>query len=49
MSVPEDSVVLAAMEAAEREAAGLVMHAHGILAECKSGHRDVVTEYDRRG
>ena len=48
MSVPEDSVVLAAMEAAEREAAGLVMHAHGILAECKSGHRDVVTEYDRR-
>ena len=48
MSVPENSAILAAMEAAEREAAGLVMHAHGILAECKSGHRDVVTEYDRK-
>ena len=48
MSVPENSAILAAMEAAEREAAGLVMHAHGILAECKTGHRDVVTEYDRR-
>ncbi len=48
MSVPDNSVLLAAMEAAEREAAVLVMHAHGILAECKSGHRDVVTEYDRR-
>lgn len=37
-----------AMEYAEREAAGLLRQAHGILAECKSGHRDVVTEYDRR-
>ena len=44
----EKQRVLAAMEAAEREAAQLVMHAHGILAECKTGHRDVVTEYDRR-
>lgn len=34
--------------AAEREAAKLILHAHGVLAECKSGHRDVVTEYDRR-
>ena len=33
---------------AEREAAGLIMHAHGILAEKKTGRRDVVTEYDRR-
>ena len=40
--------ILAAMEAAEREAAQLMLHAHGVLAECKTGHRDVVTEYDRR-
>ena len=33
---------------AEREAAALILQAHGILAECKSGRRDVVTEYDRR-
>lgn len=33
---------------AQREAAELIMHAHGILAEEKTGHRDVVTEYDRR-
>ena len=36
------------IEKAEREAAKLVLHAHGILAETKSGKRDVVTEYDRR-
>jgi len=36
------------MAAAEREAAELVMHAHNILSETKSGSRDVVTEYDRR-
>lgn len=36
------------IEAAEREAAELILHAHGILAENKSGKRDVVTEYDRR-
>ena len=40
--------VLALVERAEREAAELIMHAHGILAEMKSGKRDVVTEYDRR-
>jgi len=34
--------------AAEREAAELILHAGGILAEMKSGQRDVVTEYDRR-
>ncbi len=33
---------------AEREAAVLMLHAHSILAECKTGHRDVVTEYDRK-
>ena len=33
---------------AEREAAALILHARGVLAECKSGRRDVVTEYDRR-
>jgi myo-inositol-1(or 4)-monophosphatase len=37
-----------AVERAEREAAELVLQAHGILAEAKSGKRDVVTEYDRR-
>ena len=37
-----------AVEQAEREAAELVLQAHGILAETKSGKRDVVTEYDRR-
>ena len=40
--------ILAAIVAAEREAAALILHAHGILAECKTGKRDVVTEYDRR-
>ena len=37
-----------AVEDAERKAAELVLQAHGILAEAKSGKRDVVTEYDRR-
>lgn len=36
------------MVSAEREAAELVMHAKAIMAESKTGHRDVVTEYDRR-
>lgn len=40
--------ILNTVVAAEREAAALILHAHGILAECKSGRRDVVTEYDRR-
>ena len=40
--------ILAAIEAAEREAAERILHAHGILAETKSGRRDVVTEYDRQ-
>ncbi len=40
--------ILAAIQAAEREAAALMLQAHDILAECKTGHRDVVTDYDRR-
>lgn len=40
--------ILSAIVAAEHEAAALIMHAHGIMAEIKTGHRDVVTEYDRR-
>lgn len=40
--------ILLRIEAAEREAAELMLHARGILAETKSGRRDVVTEYDRR-
>ena len=37
-----------AILAAEREGAELIMHAHGILTQEKSGHRDVVTEYDKK-
>ena len=40
--------ILAGIESAERRAAELVLHAHGILAETKTGARDVVTEFDRR-
>ena len=40
--------ILNAMITAQREAAALILQAHGILAETKTGHRDVVTEYDRR-
>ena len=40
--------ILRAVEAAQREAAELMLHAQNILAETKSGQRDVVTEYDRR-
>ena len=47
MSISPEKI-LEAMVAAEREAAELVMHAHGIMAEIKTGRRDVVTEYDRR-
>ncbi|MBO5543714.1 MAG: inositol monophosphatase [Oscillospiraceae bacterium] len=43
-----NSDILAAVERAERSAAELILHAHGILAETKTGRRDVVTEYDRR-
>ena len=37
-----------AIIAAEKQAAELVMHAHGVMAEKKTGRRDVVTEYDRK-
>lgn len=40
--------ILSLMELAELEAAELILSAHSILAETKSGKRDVVTEYDRR-
>ncbi len=40
--------ILSAIVSAEKEAAALILHAHGVLAECKTGRRDVVTEYDRR-
>ena len=43
-----DRQILSLICDAEREAAALILQAHSILAECKSGRRDVVTEYDRR-
>ena len=48
MSTTDRNNILTLIESAEREAAELILHAHGILAETKSGRRDVVTEYDRR-
>lgn len=36
------------LAAAEREAAELILHAGSIIAEDKTGRRDVVTEYDRK-
>lgn len=48
MDTTDVSTILAAVIRAEREAAELIMHAHGVLAEAKTGHRDVVTEYDKR-
>ena len=46
--MPNQRDILNAMITAQREAAALILQAHGILAETKTGHRDVVTEYDRR-
>lgn len=40
--------IVNAVVAAGREAAALILHARAILAECKSGHRDVIIAYDRR-
>ena len=48
MEMTEKRDLLAAICAAEREAAELLLHAHGALTECKSSRRDVVTDYDRR-
>ena len=42
------SDILSLIEQTERKAAKLILQAYGILAETKSGKRDVVTEYDRR-
>ena len=35
--------ILERITAAQREAAALLLHARGVLAENKTGHRDVVT------
>ena len=43
-----DREILELIESIEREAAQLMLHAHGIMSENKTGSRDVVTEYDRR-
>lgn len=40
--------ILYAVTAAQREASALILQAHGVLAEKKTGRRDVVTDYDRR-
>ena len=40
--------LLADITAAQKEAAELILHAHGIMTEMKSGHRDLVTDYDKR-
>ena len=37
------------IQAAEREAAALMLHARGILAETKTDRRNVVTDYDQIG
>ena len=43
--MPENRDILERMTAAQKEAAELILHARGILAEIKTGHRDVVTEF----
>ena len=48
MTEKHDINILDHITAAQHEAAELMMQAHVILAECKTGHRDVVTQYDRR-
>ena len=40
--------VIEKIVSAERSAAKIMMHAHDIIAESKSGQRDIVTEYDKR-
>ncbi len=40
--------ICAAIQSAQREAAELMLAARAILAESKTDHRNVVTEYDRR-
>ena len=40
--------VIEKIVSAERSAAEIMMHAHNIIAESKTGRRDIVTEYDKR-
>ena len=40
--------VIEKIVSAERSAAEIMMHVHDIIAESKSGQRDIVTEYDKR-
>ena len=37
-----------AMLSAEREGAKLILHAHDVMTEEKTGHRDIVTAYDKK-
>lgn len=46
--MPENREILEKIVAAQKEASELMLHARGILAEIKTGHRDVVTEFDRK-
>ena len=46
MTDPED--ILKLLISAEYEASNLMLEAHAIVAEAKTGKRDVVTEYDRK-
>lgn len=43
-----DNDILSLICRAEREAATLILQAHDVLAENKTGRRDVVTAYDKR-
>lgn len=43
-----DREVLQLLVAAEREAAALILEARGVISECKTNRRDLVTDYDRR-
>lgn len=48
MTPNELTTLCETIQAAEREAAALMLHARGILAETKTDRRNVVTDYDRR-
>lgn len=48
MDTAHAQAICAAIMEAQREAAQLMLHAHGAMAQCKTGRRDVVTEYDRK-
>ncbi len=40
--------VIQQIGAAQKEAAQLILQARGVLSQCKSGQRDLVTQYDRQ-